>query len=195
MTNFREYSKITEILNNISTPLNQSITNLNESIQRIDQEISDIRNQIQQINNSMSTIVTEDNMNTSIANATNDLQTQINQLYTSGWITKNFTSNNWKNDNGTSTIAYNPKLHICIANIRTTHKHVTANNNKAVNRNGSSTISYLPDNIKPTTKVWIPITAYRYVILNSDGSIKFYCTSDVSAGESSITNHSTFFYK
>ena len=190
-----KYIDLTEILNNISTPLNQSITNLNESIQRIDQEISDIRNQIQQINNSMSTIVTEDNMNTSIANATNDLQTQINQLYTSGWITKNFTSNNWKNDNGTSTIAYNPKLHICIANIRTTHKHVTANNNKAVNRNGSSTISYLPDNIKPTTKVWIPITAYRYVILNSDGSIKFYCTSDVSAGESSITNHSTFFYK
>ena len=190
-----KYIDLTGILNNISTPLNQSITNLNESIQRIDQEISDIRNQIQQINNSMSTIVTEDNMNTSIANATNDLQTQINQLYTSGWITKNFTSNNWKNDNGISTITYNPKLHICIVHIKTTHKHVTANNNKTVNRNGSSTISYLPANIKPTTKVWIPITASRYVILNSNGSIQFYCTSDVSAGEFSITNHSTFFYQ
>ena len=191
------YIDLKATLDDVLSPLNGSISEINQEISDIKTKMTQIRTDITQIQTQISNLPTSDNMNAAITQSNNNLTNYINKLYTdpNNWIIKTFTSSNWKNNHGASTLKYNPKLHICIASIRTTHKHVTANNNQAVNRNGSSTISYLPDSIKPTTTVWIPITAYKYVILNSDGSIQFYCTSYVSSGESSITNHSTFFYQ
>lgn len=190
------YIDLKATLDNVLRPLNGDISEINQEISNIKTKMAQIRTDITQMQTQISDLSTLD-INAAITQSNNNLTNYINELYTdpNNWIIKTFTSSNWKNNHGASTLKYNPKLHICIASIRTTHKHVTANNNKAVNRNGSSTISYLPDNIKPTTAVWSQVSAYKYVILNSDGSIQFYCTSDVSAGESSITNHSTFFYQ
>lgn len=191
------YIDLKTTFDNTLRPLNLDIRDINREISSIKNQISEIQTNMTEMNRKIDNSPTTEYINAQIAESNNSFINNIQNLYTDpdNWKTTTFTSSNWRNDTGASTLKYNSKLHICIASIKTTHKHVTTNNNKVVNRNGGSTISYLPDNIKPTTRVWSSVAAYKYVILNSDGSIQFCCTSGADAGETQITNHSIFFYQ
>lgn len=172
-----------QAINPTVSKITKDVSSNTNSIGRLQSQIDQLSENMGKINQSIQEKVEQtyaNQISKLVSNEVSELSKSVMQINSYG---SSYNQNtHWKNvpiswgiNNQQSSLDYNEGLQLAILHLHTQHRHMKGNKGATVNRYGANGYDpkKLPNNITPVNRIWARLMPSRYVVLETDGSIKF----------------------
>lgn len=180
---------VRDISDQASRAINPTVSQIRSDVSSHTLDIERLQSQVQQLSESMNKINTSiqekvtqtcgNQISNLVSDKVSELSKSVMQINSYGSYNQN---THWKSvpiswgiNNQQSSLDYNEGLQLAILHLHTQHRHMKGNKGATVNRYGANGYDpkKLPNDITPVNRIWARLMPSRYVVLETDGSIKF----------------------